>query len=97
MNKIIILIIGTLLSTVFLDSCCTEEYFYKWTEYTNRVCHMLTGGTHIAPVAVLYHAEAEWGGKYQPFEKVVKLLLQNQIDCDIIPIDTLTDKNAISG
>jgi hypothetical protein len=43
-------------------------------------------------VAIVYHAEAEWtGGKYDPFEKVAKVLMQGQIDCDIVPIDCLLD------
>ena len=42
-------------------------------------------------MAVLYHAETEWGGKYQPFEEVVKLLMQNQIDCEVVWCDLLTD------
>ena len=40
---------------------------------------------------MLYHAETEWGGKYQPFEEVVKLLMQNQIDCEVVWCDLLTD------
>jgi hypothetical protein len=55
--------------------------------YTNRLCHLFNEGIHIAPVAVLYHGEAEWSGNYMPFEKPVRVLLQNQIDCDILPPD----------
>jgi hypothetical protein len=70
------------------------NYFSIWSNYANRVCHLLSNGTHKATAAVVYHAEAEWGGKYDPFEKVTKILMSNQIDCDIIPIDYLcnTDK-----
>ncbi|MHB1485822.1 MAG: glycosylhydrolase-like jelly roll fold domain-containing protein [Saccharofermentanales bacterium] len=71
------------------------RYFGIWSAYANRVCDILTGGTHIAPVAVLYHAEAEWGGEYEPFEKAVKILMQNQLDCDIIPVDTFVDPDAV--
>lgn len=69
------------------------RYFPIWAQYANRVCHLLTGGQHIAPVAVLYHAEAEWAGAYEPFEKAVKALAQRQIDCDIVPIDLLLTLN----
>lgn len=68
------------------------RYFSHWVKYANRICHLLSGGKHIAPVAVIYHAEAEWSGSYEPFEKVVRILLQNQIDCDVIPIDFIIDK-----
>lgn len=72
------------------------RYFNKWVKYTNRLCHLLSGGKHIAPIAVIYHAEAEWSGNYEPFEKVVKILLQNQIDCDVIPIDFILDERLSS-
>ncbi|MCM8711544.1 glycoside hydrolase [Clostridium sp. SYSU_GA19001] len=64
-----------------------------WSDYTNKISHLLSEGTHVAPVAVLYHAEAEWSGKYMPFEKVVKELIQNQIDCDVVPADIF--KNSV--
>lgn len=56
---------------------------------------MLSDGKHVAPVAVIYHAEAEWSGSYQPFEEVVKALALHQIDCDVIPIDTIVNKEAM--
>lgn len=66
-------------------------YFHTWADYANRVCDRITGGVHIAPAAVLYHAEAEWGGAYEPFEVAVKSLMQSQIDCDVLPKDVLCD------
>ena len=68
------------------------KYMKIWSDYTNRMSHLLSGGKHIAPVAVLYHAEAEWSGKYMPFEKIVKKLTQNQIDCDVIPADVFRNE-----
>ncbi len=59
------------------------------SDYINRSCALITGGEHVAPAAVLYHAEAEWGGECEPFEKTVKMLTENQIDCDVIPADKL--------
>jgi hypothetical protein len=67
------------------------KYYHLLSEYTNRVFHLLNGGVHVAPVGVLYHAEAEWAGAYEPFEKAVKILAQNQIDCDVLPVDVLVD------
>ncbi len=70
------------------------RYFKTWSDYANRVCHLLSDGRHVATAAVVYHAEAEWtGGEYDPFEKVVKALAQRQLDCDVIPIDSLLDRN----
>ncbi len=68
------------------------RYFQYWSAYAKRVCHLLSGGKHVAPLAVLYHAEAEWGGDYNPFEEIVKILATGQIDCDIVPIDYLMDR-----
>lgn len=71
------------------------RYYKLLNDYTNRICHLLTGGTHRATAAVLYHAEAEWSGSYQYFHKPVKELMRRQIDCDIIPCDTLIGGAAV--
>jgi hypothetical protein len=65
--------------------------YYKYlNQYTNRMSHLLSAGTHVASAAVLYHAEAEWSeGNYMYFQKPVKELMRNQIDCDILPCDTI--------
>ena len=34
--------------------------FRELMAYTNRAAHLLSGGVHQAPAALLYHAEAEW-------------------------------------
>lgn len=65
------------------------RYYKHLNHYTNRMSHLLTGGTHVATAAVLYHAEAEWSGNFMPFQKPVKELLRNQIDCDVLPCDTI--------
>lgn len=67
------------------------KYFHIWSEYANRVCNILSDGIHHATAAVVYHAEAEWGGEYEPFEKVVRVLAEHQIDSDVVPIDYLID------
>jgi hypothetical protein len=65
------------------------RHFGVWSAYANRVCAMISGTAHIAPAAVLYHAQAEWAGAYMPFELVVKVLAQAQIDYDVVPPDVL--------
>ncbi len=65
-------------------------------QYMNRMSHILTEARHIAGAAVLYQAEAEWSGaKFDYSESVGKVLYDNQIDYDIVPIDAL--KDAILG
>lgn len=69
-----------------------HRHFGELMRYTNRVCQLLSGGTRIAPVAVLYHAEAEWaGGSYMLSEVPVRKLMENQIDLDIIPSDVFAN------
>lgn len=57
--------------------------------YTNRLSHLLQGGAHVAPFAVLYHAEAEWLGDAMPSERPLRLLMEAQLDADIVPADAL--------
>ncbi len=64
----------------------------KLNEYTDRMCHILNFGEHVAPVAVLYHADAEWSGEFQYFHKPAKELATHQIDYDVIPKDVFIHK-----
>lgn len=66
------------------------DYFIKLTKYMQRACHLLYGGKHVNNVAVLYNCEGEWcAGEYDLFQKISKILLQNQIDFDFVPSDYL--------
>lgn len=67
------------------------RYYQFLNQYTNRMSHLLSGGTHVASAAVLYHAEAEWSGNFMYFHKPVKELMRNQIDCDILPCDAIIE------
>jgi hypothetical protein len=67
------------------------RHFGKLMRYMNRLCHLFNGGTHIADVAVLYHAEAEWAGNYMRSQKPARVLSENQIDFDIVPSDVFSD------
>jgi hypothetical protein len=64
---------------------------YRFTKilfrYINRLCHLFSGGTHVAPAAVLYNAEAEWWGGSMLIQKPMKALMRRQIDCDVLPCD----------
>jgi len=66
--------------------------------YMRRCAHMISGGTHRAPVAVLYNAEAEWaGGKAMLAERVGRALITAQIDFDVLCGDTLARCRAENG
>lgn len=65
------------------------RHHHLLSAYTNRLSHLLQGGVHIAPFAVLYHADAEWLGRAQPCERPLRLLAEAQFDADIVPADAL--------
>lgn len=69
------------------------RYLGKLMEYTNKICTLLDGSKTKPTAAILYHAEAEWTGKYMLTQKPAKVLTQNQIDFDIIPNDVFSDKH----
>ena len=83
------------------------RHFGELMKYADRVCKMITGGGAVTPVAVLYHAEAEWCGKAMPDQKPARVLLDNQIDFNFVPADIfsepdfykteLTDKLTVNG
>ncbi|MDQ6418492.1 glycosyl hydrolase [Paenibacillus sp. LHD-117] len=72
------------------------RYYKHLNHYINRISHLITGGSHIASAAVLYHAEAEWSGEAMYFHKPLKTLMQHQIDCDVVPIDVMLEAASVS-
>ena len=67
------------------------RHFGALMKYMNRASELLSGGYHIAPVAVLYHGEAEWAGKSMPGQKAARVLAESQIDYDFLPQDVFGD------
>jgi hypothetical protein len=89
-------------SPKFPDPDCPPHYYARgnnpqwrlfgtWSSYAERLCHLLSGGEHVAPVAVLYHAEAEWAGDCERVETVIRSLSERQVDCDVVSVDSLLD------
>lgn len=64
-------------------------YFKYLMNYMNRVSHLINGGLHVPNVAILYDAESDWAGEYEPVECAGKILAQNQIDYEVVPADVL--------
>jgi len=73
------------------------RHFGKLMRYLNRMCHVFSGGLHAAPVAVLYHGEAEWPGGHMYMQKPARQLLEHQIDFDILPSDLFADMAAFNA
>lgn len=70
------------------------RHFGALMAYANRVCELISGGRHIAPVAVLYHGDSGWMGDTETSDAVGRILYDNQIDYDIIPADVFTERDA---
>lgn len=63
------------------------RYFGALMGYMNRAATLTGSGRHNVPAAVLYHGEAEWAGDAMPFEKPLRALYDEQIDCHVVPAD----------
>ena len=72
-------------------------YFARLMKYAERMCELLSGGQHVASVAVLYDGEADWTGGNMPMQKVIRQLLENQIDLDIVSLDMLENLADYNG
>lgn len=65
-------------------------HFGALMRYMNRLCHLLSGGTHQAQALVLYHGEAEWYEEQTMLlQKPLRTLMEHQLDADVIDSDTL--------
>lgn len=67
------------------------RHFGSLMAYMNRVCELISGGKHIAPAAVIYHAEGDWTGEHMTADKIGHVLADAQIEYDYIPQDVFSD------
>ena len=72
-------------------------YFARLMKYANRMCEVLSKGMHVANAAVLYDGEADWVGGAMQMQKVIRPLLENQIDLEIVPMDYLENPELVNG
>ncbi|MGN1022759.1 MAG: hypothetical protein ACI4OJ_04605, partial [Lachnospiraceae bacterium] len=68
------------------------RHFGCLVRYMNRAATLTSGGHRVAPVAVLYHAEAEWAGKAMLGEVANRVLAEAQIEYDTLPSDVFAEK-----
>ena len=68
-------------------------HFGQLMSYMNRTATLLSGGSATRPVAILYHADAEWAGSAMPIERVAAELTRAQIDFDFVPAEAFEDKS----
>ncbi len=65
--------------------------FGSLMNYANRICHLISGGTHEVKVGILYHAESEWSGmEYMDMAQPARVLDDHQIDADFLPADVFS-------
>ena len=65
----------------------TYRAFGELMAYTNRVCHLIDGGTPCPDVALLYAAEGVWAGDGSSNIPACRHLGQAQVDFHILPAD----------
>ncbi len=63
--------------------------FGKLMKYMNRTCECISGGFHVAPIAVLYHGEGEWTGDCLADELITRVLTESQLEFDVVPQDVI--------
>ena len=67
-------------------------HFGQLMRYMNRTATLLSKGNAARPVAILYHADAEWAGNAMPIERVAAELTRAQIDFDFVPAEAFEDE-----
>ncbi|MFQ7392303.1 MAG: glycosyl hydrolase [Collinsella aerofaciens] len=67
-------------------------HFGQLMRYMNRTATLLSEGAAARPVAILYHADAEWAGNAMPVERVAAELTRAQIDFDFVPAEAFEDE-----
>lgn len=68
------------------------RFFPKLMEYMGKMSTLLSGGKAQPTAAILYHAEAEWSGKYMSIQKPAKVLSRQQVDFDFIPAEVFQNR-----
>lgn len=70
------------------------KYFSLLMEYLDRVCHLLDGAKPKVVCSVLYDAEYRWSGcEFTHLEDIAKVLYDNQIDYEIVPVEQISDSD----
>lgn len=68
------------------------RHFGKLMEYGERICRLIDGGKADVKAGILYHAEAEWSGRFMLMQKPARILADSQIDYYFVPGDVFTER-----
>ncbi len=69
------------------------RHFGKLMGYGNRICDLISDGKIHAPIAILYHGEAEWTGECMLMQKPARILWDNQVDFNFVPSDVFEERD----
>jgi len=90
------------------DSDC-PPYFYNggfeprfplyrvFADYTSRLSLMLSGGRHVAPVALLSPGQSGQVGKRVPLDQISESLQDSLYDCDWLPYEVFENDMRLAG
>lgn len=70
------------------------RWFGDLMRYTEAMCQLLDGGKNVPAVGLLYPAECDWMGPCMQVEEPGRVLQENQIEYEILPLDVLRDRSA---
>ena len=70
------------------------RHFGSLMKYANRMCELISGGTHIAPAAILYQGESDWCSDCMMMQEPARLLAEAQIEYDFIPSDVFAERES---
>jgi len=68
-----------------------------WSDYTNRLSLMLTGGKHVCPIAFLFCGESTYVGKAVTPEDMTTTIQDALYDCDWIPYEVFEKDMIVNG
>jgi len=80
-----------------------DEYEPRWplyrvfANYTSRLSLMLTGGRHVAPVALLFSGNTAQAGRATPPDQLSESLQDSLYDCDWLPFEVFEQDTRIHG
>ncbi|MBO5998125.1 MAG: hypothetical protein J6P87_00385 [Lachnospiraceae bacterium] len=68
------------------------RHFGELMKYGNRVCELISGGRHYAPVAIAYDGESDWMGERESISLTARVMSEHQLNYDFLPDDVFADR-----
>lgn len=68
------------------------RHFGHVMAYMNRICNLISDGSAVVDTAIIYHGDAEWAGEAMLTQKPARILMENQVDFHILPMDVFSER-----